>query len=115
MLGILSRSLPSWTFLDRPEHGTTVLLHESGLWCEADTWSLLALDRDAGQAVELALARAVLEGRTGRVVVLLRKDTDGDVVKYSAVASPPPTFPTGVQVSPARTIFGIPLPDEEEG
>lgn len=99
MLGTLSQSLPStWTFLDRPECGTTILLHESGLWFEADTWSLLALDRDQGQAVEFALARAVLEGRTGRVVVALAREVVGEVVKYSAVASPPPVFPTGGRV-----------------
>lgn len=65
-----------WTIIHRPERGSFVVLHDSGLFIEIDDGAMAAWDDRIDNALSAQLKKAVAEGVTGRHLVEVTKHSD---------------------------------------
>lgn len=83
----LARFLPSeWLWMTRVERDTVVALHPQGLWLELHSETVD--DYDLGTTAAEALFRAVSEGITGQVQLLISKAGDTYTVTVERVTQP---------------------------
>ncbi len=56
-----------WLWLRRPDHATTVLVHDTGLWTELDDTGLWTASAEAVEQTAASLRDGLARGLTGRV------------------------------------------------